>query len=374
MKSLSMIVTALNTVAVSLGFTYSALALDPETLYQRSSPAVVSISIPNGKSFSYGSGFIVNPQGVILTNNHVVGTSQRVSVRLADGSIYTGVVLSRSPQVDLAMIQIRPKKRLPSLGLQLVPPKIGQRAYAIGDPRGLTRTLSDGIVSRIDQSGQIQFTATSSFGSSGGPLLNEDGKVIGVVRAGIPGTNFNFAIPIAAVNRLPGRRGVVAQQRQQIATYLLASNLQVRQGNFQKALAILGEAIRRYPNNETLYSNRGAVKSMVKDYQGALDDYARSIQLRPTSLTYANQGRIYAAIKQPQQALKALTEAIKINRVWGEGNLGEAFYDRGQVQSQLGNRKAAISDFKQAARFFSQVSNTERYRAALDQITLIGAQ
>ncbi|NJK51880.1 MAG: trypsin-like peptidase domain-containing protein [Leptolyngbyaceae cyanobacterium SU_3_3] len=197
---------------------------------------------------------------MILTNNHVVGTSKRVSVRLTDGSIYSGVVVSRSPQVDLALIQIRPKKRLPSLGFQRVPPKIGQRAYAIGDPRGLTRTLSDGIVSRIDQSGQIQFTATSSFGSSGAPLLDEDGNVIGVVRAGIPGTNFNFAIPIAAVNRLPGQRGVVAQQRQQIETYLLASNLQIRQGNFQKALAILGEAIQRYPSNETLYSNRGAVK------------------------------------------------------------------------------------------------------------------
>ncbi|MBD1865106.1 MULTISPECIES: serine protease, partial [Trichocoleus] len=60
-------------------------------------------------------------------------------------------------------------------------PKIGQKAYAIGDPKGLERSLSDGIVSRIDGSGLIQFTATASFGSSGGPLLNEDGQVIGIV-------------------------------------------------------------------------------------------------------------------------------------------------------------------------------------------------
>jgi tetratricopeptide (TPR) repeat protein len=122
------------------------------------------------------------------------------------------------------------------------------------------------------------------------------------------------------------------------------------------------------------YSSDNRCKSIVRDYQGALNDYARSIQPRPTSLTYSNQAKIYVALKQPQQALKALTEAIKINQVWGEGNLGEGFYDRGQVQSQLGNPKAAISDFKQATRFFSQVSNADRYRAALDQITLISAQ
>ncbi|MGG6270057.1 trypsin-like peptidase domain-containing protein [Leptolyngbya sp. AN03gr2] len=371
MKSLSMLVTALNTLAVSLGLTYSALALDPEVLYQRSSPAVVSIEVPKVGS---GSGFIANAQGMILTNSHVVGTSRQVIVRLADGSTYPGVVVSRNPQVDLALIQIRSKRRLPSLRFQPVPPKVGQRAFAIGNPRGLTRTLSDGIVSRIDQSGQIQFTATSSFGGSGGPLLDDEGNVIGVVRGGYPGTNLNFAIPIAAVNRLPGRRSTVAQQRQQVQNYFLASNLQIRQGNYQKALAILNEAIRRYPNDEGLYSNRGAVKSMMRDYQGALNDYVRSIQLRPTSLTYSNQARIYAVLKQPQQALKALTEAIRINREWGEGNLGEGFYDRGRVYSQLGNSKAAIADFKQAARFFSRMSNVERYRAAVDQITLLNAE
>ncbi|MBD2077082.1 trypsin-like peptidase domain-containing protein [Phormidium sp. FACHB-592] len=374
MKLVSKTFTVLNTLALSLGMAHAALALDPAILYQRSSPAVVSIAARNGKAFNYGSGFITDPKGFILTNQHVVGTNKQVSIKLADGSIYSGVVVSRSAQVDLALIQIRPKKPLPSLRMQTVPPQIGQKAYEIGDPKGLERSFSDGIVSRIDGSGMIQYTAAASFGSSGGPLLNEDGQVIGIVQGGNPGTNLNFAIPAAAINSLPGQRGLVAQQRQQIGHYTLASNLQFRQGNYQKMLAILNEGIRRYPNNALLYSNRGTAKSSLRDYQGALNDYTRSIQLQPSSLAYSNRARVYVALKQQQQALEDFTQAIRINQGWGESNIGAAFYGRGEFQNQLGNTKSAISDFKQAAKFYQQIGNSERYRAALDRITLISAQ
>lgn len=374
MKLISKTFTVLNTFAISLGLTHVALALDPATLYQRSSPAVVSIAARNGKASNYGSGFITDPKGFILTNYHVVGKNNQVSVKLADGSIYSGIVVSRSAQVDLALIQIRPQKRLSSLRLQTVPPKIGQKAYAIGNPRGLERSLSDGIISRIDGSGMIQYTATASFGSSGGPLLDEDGQVIGIVAGGNPGTNLNFAIPAAAINSLPGQRGLVAQQRQQIGHYTLASSLQFRQGNYQKMLAILNEGIRRYPNNATLYLNRGTAKSSLRDYQGAKSDYSRSIQLQPTSLAYSNRAKVCAALKQQQQALEDFTEAIRINQGWGGSNLGAAFYSRGELQIKLGNTKSAISDFKQAAKFYQRIGNLERYRAALDRITLISAQ
>jgi Trypsin-like peptidase domain/Tetratricopeptide repeat len=371
MKRVAKTFTTLNTLAIALGLSHSAFALDPATLYQRSSPAVVSIAAPNGKSVSYGSGFITDPKGFILTNNHVVGKNQQVSVKLADGSIYSGIVVSRSAQVDLALIQIRPKKTLPSLRMQTVPPQIGQKAYAIGDPKGLERSLSDGIVSRIDGSGLIQYTATVSFGSSGGPLLNEDGQVIGIVAGGNPGTNLNFAIPAGAINNLPGQRDIAAQE---IGNYTLASSLQFRQGNYQKGLEILNEGIRRHPNNASLYLNRGVAKTALRDYQGAQDDYTRAIQLKPTSIAYSNRANVYAALKQQRQALEDFNEAIRINQGWGGSSLGAALYSRGELQTKLGDTKSALSDFKQAAQFYQQIGNSERYRAALDRITLIGAQ
>ena len=372
MKLVSKTFTALNTLAIALGLTHSAFALDPATLYQRSSPAVVSISAPNGKVFKYGSGFITDSKGFILTNQHVVGNNQQVAVKLADGSIYAGTVVSRSADVDLALIQIRPKKPLPSLRMQTVPPQIGQKVYAIGDPKGLERSLSDGIVSRIDLSGLIQFTATASFGSSGGPLLNEDGQVIGIVQGINPGTNLNFAIPAgAAINNLPGQRSMAAQE---IGNYVLASSLQFRQGNYQKMLETLNKGLQRYPDNALLYLNRCAAKSSLRDYQGARDDCTRSIEIKPTSVAYSNRAKIYAALKQHQQAFQDLTEAITLNQGWGGSNIGAAFYSRGELQNQLGNNKSAISDFKEAAKFYQQIGNSDRYRAALDRITLINAQ
>ncbi|MBD1865105.1 MULTISPECIES: tetratricopeptide repeat protein [Trichocoleus] len=163
----------------------------------------------------------------------------------------------------------------------------------------------------------------------------------------------------------------MAQQRQQIGHYTLARNLQFRQGNYQKMLTILNEGIRRYPNNALLYSNRGAARSSLGDYQGAKSDYTRSIQLQPSSLAYSNRARVYAILKQ-QQALEDLTEAITLNQGWG--NIGAAFYDRGELQVKLGNTKSAISDFKQAAKFYQQIGNSERYRTALDRIILLSVQ
>lgn len=374
MSLLSKSFTVLNTLTIALGLGHSAFALDPTTLYQKAFPAVAVIEAPDGKSISQGSGFVTDPSGLILTNYHVVGNNTQVTVKLADGSIYRGVVVSRNPRFDVALVQIRPQRRLSSLRMQLVPPRVGQKVYAIGNPSGLNRSLSDGIVSRIDASGQIQYTATSSYGSSGGPLLNEDGQVIGIVRGGIPGTNLNFALPVGAANNLPTQQGSAAQQRQQVTNYQIAGILELRQGNYQAALKLFDEGIRRYPNNEILYSNRGVVKGLLGDVQGSLSDYDRSIQLKPSSLAHKNRAKIYAVLKHPQQAVKALTDAISLNQNWGESNIGEAFYDRGRIQVQLNNPKAAISDFKQAARFFSQIGNAGRYQAALDQITLLTAQ
>lgn len=149
-------------------------------VYQSASPAVVSIKTKDGN----GSGIIIRPDGLILTNAHVVSGSRSVQVVLADGTKLQGDVIAFGEAgVDLAAIQVQGQSSLPTV--QFADPDsiaVGQRAFAIGNPFGQFQgTFTTGIVSRIDTSqGLIQTDTAINPGNSGGPLLNSRGELIGI--------------------------------------------------------------------------------------------------------------------------------------------------------------------------------------------------
>ncbi|MBV8885421.1 MAG: trypsin-like peptidase domain-containing protein [Chroococcidiopsidaceae cyanobacterium CP_BM_RX_35] len=155
-----------------------------------------------------GSGFIINPNGQILTNAHVVNGVSTVSVTLKNGQIFKGQVLGEDPVTDVAVVKI-PATNLPSVTLgnsdQLQP---GDSAIAIGNPLGLDNTVTSGIISATNRASAdigishdpvnfIQTDAAINPGNSGGPLLNAEGQVIGINTAIIQGSQgIGFAIPI----------------------------------------------------------------------------------------------------------------------------------------------------------------------------------
>ncbi len=158
-----------------------------------------------------GSGFIIDLDGRILTNNHVVSGSSQVEVTLPDQSRYKAQILVKDRVNDLALIKIDPKKKLPHLNLgdsdRL---QVGQKVLAIGNPFGLAGTLTVGVISALgrpiqgennqDLEGMIQTDAAINSGNSGGPLLDSQGNVIGINTAiyGPNGGNvgIGFAMPI----------------------------------------------------------------------------------------------------------------------------------------------------------------------------------
>lgn len=167
--------------------------------------------IPSGS----GSGFVWDDQGHIITNYHVIKGSSRVTVTLADGSSYEAELRGQAPEKDLAVLKINAPDNI----LQRIPVgtseniRVGQSVYAIGNPFGLDQTLTTGIVSALDREinsvagvpirGVIQTDAAINPGNSGGPLLDSEGRLIGVNTAiyspSGASAGIGFSIPVDIV-------------------------------------------------------------------------------------------------------------------------------------------------------------------------------
>lgn len=172
-------------------------ALTPKEIAEIALPSVVLIKAGD----SLGTGFVVWKDGRIVTNLHVIAGAKEATVIMQDGKQYAEVeVLAADSVHDLAVIRIRAKD-LPVLALgdsKAVKP--GEHVVAIGHPLGLGNTVSDGLVSAVrdaaPQVSVLQISVPVSPGSSGGPLFNDRGEVVGVVtRYAVEGQNLNFAMP-----------------------------------------------------------------------------------------------------------------------------------------------------------------------------------
>jgi serine protease Do len=226
----------------------AAAGLAPETfadIAQKYSPAVVNISTqktfkgekPNRREFfgrgpmpgpgdpfgdffekffpempreqtqrSLGTGFLIDPKGLVLTNEHVVKNADKIKVKMAgqDGKEYTATVKGRDPQTDLALLQLDSKETFPALTLgDSDKIRVGDWVVAIGNPFGLGHTVTQGIISakgRVIGAGRydnfLQTDAAINPGNSGGPLLNLEGEVVGINTAIVAtGQGIGFAIP-----------------------------------------------------------------------------------------------------------------------------------------------------------------------------------
>lgn len=173
------------------------------SVYEKISPAIVSIEGQQEDGMSAGTGCILTKDGLIITGFHVIQDCKDIDVTINNGQVYKAKVLSKLKR-DLALIKIEPKKPLDTVILgDSEEIKVGQKVLAIGNPFGFNNTLTQGIISRIDYSkNRIQTDAAINPGCSGGPLLNTSGEVIGINQSiynpdhNISNIGIGFAIPI----------------------------------------------------------------------------------------------------------------------------------------------------------------------------------
>ena len=198
-------------------------------VFRRASPSVVHISTQKtiaaqrgnltlnlgSMPLGTGSGFLWDTQGHVVTNYHVIEDSDRVQVKLSDGTEWDAEILGKAPEFDVAVLKINaPANRLKALSIGRSDNlEVGQKVYAIGNPFGLDQTLTTGIVSGLGREidsrsgdlirGVIQTDAAINPGNSGGPLLDSQGKLIGVNTAIVSrsgaSAGVGFAVPVNTV-------------------------------------------------------------------------------------------------------------------------------------------------------------------------------
>ena len=197
-------------------------------IFERVSPSVVQVAVRSAASplmgeegqggGASGTGFVWDREGHLVTNNHVVANGSEIAVRFASGEVAQGDLVGTAPNYDRAVLRIRSVRELPApiaLGSSS-DLKVGQSAFAIGNPFGLDQSMTSGIISALKRrlpthggreiANVIQTDAAINPGNSGGPLLDSAGRLIGVTTAIISPSGSNagigFAVPVDVVNRI----------------------------------------------------------------------------------------------------------------------------------------------------------------------------
>jgi len=202
--------------------TTTAASSTATAIYQQDSPSVVTItdviSGPQGSGQAIGSGVVLDTNGDILTNAHVIAGARQIQVTFSNGQTVGATVVGSSTSADLAVLRVSvaASSLHPAVLGNSSSVQVGDTVYAIGSPFGLSGTLTEGIVSNVNQSGSasgggnlsglIQTDAAINPGNSGGALVNAQGQVIGINNSIISPVDGNvgvgFAIPINQVKTL----------------------------------------------------------------------------------------------------------------------------------------------------------------------------
>lgn len=281
--------------------------LDTSEIAKRAMPATALIEIrdAHGEPVSFGSGFVVDPSGLIVSSLHVFENADSATVKLQDGREFVEPkIVGFDQKRDLIVLRV-PAKDLPSLPLErhgMV--QVGEKILTIGNPEGLAGSVSDGIVSSVreDETGKLyQLTAPVSPGSSGGPVLNRKGEVIGVVAFTMrAGQNLNFARPIQYV--LPLLKLTNSLTLTQLSERLLKAA--DPKDNIHAPRPVTADE--SYRRGQDLYA-----KGQIPE---ALDAFKKTIKQNPSyAEAYFQAGAILAnELKSQDEAIHYLEEGLKL--------------------------------------------------------------
>jgi S1-C subfamily serine protease/Flp pilus assembly protein TadD len=342
--------------------------LSAATIFAQASPAVVQVVVRDqrGRTIGNGSGFLISKKGLIATNYHVIERAHSAHVVLANKTqLSVAGVVTLDQSADIAVLKVAGKvcgQPLELAGNDL--PPVGAKVYTIGNPLGLANTLSDGLVSGHRETGGItviQTTAPISPGSSGGPLLGNDGRVVGVTTAFLNvGQNLNFAVSASQVARLLVRcegeseltQFPLGRQREAWA-YFDHGNSWLERKAYDKAIKDFSEAIRLDPKNASAYASRGWAWFLKGEYNIAIKDFDEAIRHDPRDAgTYLKRGKAWYFKEAYDKSIKDFDETIRL-----DPKDAHAYFCRGNAWWEKEDYDQAIRDYDQAIRLDPSTSS-----------------
>lgn len=307
-------------------------------------------------ALSQGTGFFIRGD-LIVTNAHVIKNAIHLYAKSGDGQQYAvESVLAEDPDHDLAILRVQGIQKALSIAADL--PQVGERVFVIGSPLGLDQTVTEGIVSAIRNvpiMGKVlQISAAISHGSSGSPVINSNGSVIGIATFKLTeGENLNFAIPATfALQMIPqGRaRETSAPAPRATATgrdpFIEGMGLIIKQ-DYAAALPFLELAAAKKTDDPELWFNIGFCHSQLKRYKEAADSYRLAIRLKPSDPVYhLNLGSTLWLLGEAKSAEGEYLEAIRC-----KPDYAEAYYNLANFCFEHGRVADAASNYQEALRF-----------------------
>lgn len=370
-----------------IGFSLSVLSVYSKTavdVYEQTHKSIVYIESINfkGDVGSVGSGVIISNE-TVATNCHVIKDASQIKVTAGNNKLIAEIQYSDADR-DVCSLKVAGLFGLPVVVGSTKTLKIGSKVFAVGAPKGLNLTISDGIVSSLREveGGQyIQTTAAISPGSSGGGLFDENGALVGLTAFYITeGQNLNFAVPVEWVKELRFRSSRKASNYDSItqwinksiylenrkdwpslldhslnwtkvqtsseAAWFMLGRAYNEVGQAAKAIEAYQQAIRINQNNASTWFNIGSSYGDIGQSAESIDAYKKAILLKPEfAQAWNNMGATYNKMGQALNAINAYREAIKI-----QPEYGLAWFNLGNVYGKFGQHELAKDAYFQSIR------------------------
>lgn len=356
MKFLQLVVFLILTVNVAV-----AQDLLPE-LVRRIKPSAVAIETFDARNekLSRGSGFFIDADRIV-TNRHVLDGAYRAEIHSSTGNVYpVKSVLAVDAEGDVAILKIDTPAPIRPLPLVKTSPQEGESVVVIGNPLGLEGSVTNGIVSAvrdIPTFGRIiQITAPISSGSSGSPVVNMQGQVIGIATLQITGgQSVNFAIPSERISQLQATTpmslselvSVSGRNKRARAVQYFRDGLSfLSKDDCEKALTYFEKAVDADSSYADAWAQSGFCNEKLGKHSEALEASKKAVNLRPSAESYFNIGLASFYLKQYRDAADAYRQSIKLDPY----NAFDAYYALGLVYRDWGKPDEEIQAYKQAIR------------------------